>query len=72
MTARTLGVVVLCFAAACGCALAQDKPVELKFSHWVPPAHPLHKTAQAWAQSIEQASGGTIKSTVFPAQQLGK
>ena len=72
MTARILGALALCLAAACGGALAQDKPVELKFSHWVPPAHPLHKTAQAWAQSIKQASGGTISIAIYPSQQLGK
>ena len=58
--------------ALAGAAQAQDKPVELKMSHWVPPTHPTHKTALAWAQSVEKASGGTIKVAVFPAQQLGK
>lgn len=53
-------------------ALAQDKQIEFKVSHWVPPTHPLHKTATAWAQSIDKASNGTIKFTIYPAQQLGK
>ena len=51
-----------------GAALAADPTVELKLSHWVPPAHPLHPALQAWAADLEQASGGTIKSTIFPAQ----
>ena len=55
-----------------GPALAQDKTVEWRFSHWVPPSHPMHPAAEAWAQSIEKASGGTIKMKIFPAQQLGK
>jgi TRAP-type transport system periplasmic protein len=55
-----------------GNVLAADPTVELKLSHWVPPAHPLHPAFQAWAADIEKASGGTIKSTIFPAQQLGK
>jgi TRAP-type C4-dicarboxylate transport system substrate-binding protein len=29
-------------------------------------------SAKQWADSIEKASGGTIKSAVFPAEQLGK
>ena len=58
--------------AASGSAFAQDKTVELKLSHWVPPAHPLQPALQAWAADIEKESGGTIKSTIFPAQQLGK
>src|SRR2546421_5348299 len=61
--------IALAFASA---ASAQDKPVQLKFSHWVPPTHPMHAAAVAWAESIEKASNGTIKVTIFPAQQLGK
>jgi TRAP-type C4-dicarboxylate transport system substrate-binding protein len=57
---------------AAGNAAAADQTVELKLSHWVPPAHPLHPALQAWAADIEKQSGGTIKSTIFPAQQLGK
>ncbi|MBV8753098.1 MAG: TRAP transporter substrate-binding protein [Hyphomicrobiales bacterium] len=53
-------------------ASAQDKTVELKLSHWVPPSHPLQKALEDWGSSIEKASGGTIKYKVFPAQQLGK
>ena len=46
--------------------------MEWRFSHWVPPSHPMHPAAEAWAASIEKASGGTIKMKIFPAQQLGK
>src|SRR5207302_9631535 len=57
---------------AASAALAQDKTVELKLSHWVPPTHPLQKAMEEWGASIEKASNGTIKSKVFPSQQLGK
>jgi TRAP-type C4-dicarboxylate transport system substrate-binding protein len=53
-------------------AFAQDKTVNLKISLWVPPAHPLVPATQAWGADIEKASGGTIKVTVFPSEQLGK
>src|SRR5262245_60306989 len=53
-------------------AVAQDKPVQLKLSHWVPATHPLQKAMEEWGASVEKASNGTIKSTVYPAQQLGK
>jgi TRAP-type C4-dicarboxylate transport system substrate-binding protein len=53
-------------------ALAQDKTVNMKVSLWVPPAHPLVPATQAWAADIEKASGGTIKISVFPSEQLGK
>ncbi len=51
---------------------AQDKPVTLKLSHWVPPTHPLQKSMEEWGASVEKASNGTIKSQVYPSQQLGK
>jgi TRAP-type C4-dicarboxylate transport system substrate-binding protein len=51
---------------------AQDKEVQLKISLWVPPAHPLFPSTKEWAADVEKQSGGTIKSTVFPAEQLGK
>ena len=52
---------------------AQDKPVELKLAHWVPAQHALAVTGFVpWAKSVEAASGGSIKVSIFPAQQLGK
>jgi TRAP-type C4-dicarboxylate transport system substrate-binding protein len=66
---------LLCLAAAAVGAApagAQDTPVQLKLAHWLPPSHPLHKAFQDWAASVEKASNGTIKSAIFPAQQLGK
>jgi TRAP-type transport system periplasmic protein len=65
---------VATFALACGlgAAVAQDKPVDLKFSHWVPATHPIVKASEQWADSIKKASNGTIGITIYPAQQLGK
>ncbi len=51
---------------------AQERPIELKVSLWVPPAHPIVVSTKEWAADIEKASGGTIKVTVFPSEQLGK
>jgi len=53
-------------------AIAQDKTFDLKLAHWVPPSHPLQKALEEWGASVEKASGGTIKSKVYPSQQLGK
>ena len=66
------------FALACAAALlglaaqAQDKPVMLKLSSWVPAQHPLNPALQAWADDIKKASNGTISATLFPSEQLGK
>src|ERR1700674_5936888 len=65
-------ILALLLAASVTPALAQDKTVNMKVSLWVPPAHPLVPATQAWAADIEKASGGTIKMSVFPAEQLGK
>jgi TRAP-type C4-dicarboxylate transport system substrate-binding protein len=60
----------LCLAAP---VQAQDKPTELKLAHWVPANHLLAQLGWIpWGKSIEAASGGSIKVTIFPAQQLGK
>lgn len=54
-------------------AFAQDKPVELKFAHWLPANHSLAKNGfEPWAKSVEADSKGSIKVVFFPAQQLGK
>src|SRR5258708_35257864 len=53
-------------------AWAQEKTFELKLSHWVPASHPLQKALEDWGAAVEKPPGGTIKSKVFPAQQLGK
>jgi TRAP-type C4-dicarboxylate transport system substrate-binding protein len=66
-------VAVAALAAASGLAMAQDKPVQLRFAHWLPPTHSLSKTGfEPWAKSVEAASKGSIKVAIFPAQQLGK
>jgi TRAP-type C4-dicarboxylate transport system substrate-binding protein len=69
---KKLALALLLSTCVFGAAQAQDKTVNLKISLWVPAAHPLFPATKAWAESIEKASGGTIKSTIFPAEQLGK
>jgi TRAP-type transport system periplasmic protein len=66
-------VATLAFAATLACGVqAQDKPVMLKMSSWVPSQHPLNPALVAWAEDIKKASGGTITATLFPSEQLGK
>jgi TRAP-type C4-dicarboxylate transport system substrate-binding protein len=69
LTAVALAATALFAASA---AQAQDKPVMLKLSSWVPAQHPLNPSLQAWADDIKKASGGTITATLFPSEQLGK
>jgi len=69
-THRVLTAVLSC---AAGFAAAQEKPITLKFSYWVPAQHPIAtKAIMPWAQAVTAASGGTIKFAYFPSAQLGK
>ena len=72
MRKSTAALALGLIAAAGFPAAAQDKTVDLKISIWLPPAHPLVPATKLWAEDIEKQSGGTIKSTIFPSQQLGK
>jgi TRAP-type transport system periplasmic protein len=72
MMIRRLALIAVAVMLAIAPTLAQDKPVTLKMSSWVPPAHPLNPSLIAWAAGIEKESGGSIKATLFPSEQLGK
>src|ERR1044072_4987949 len=73
MTRSAISAALLaCVLFQAPAAPAQDPPVQLRFSRWVPVAHPMHPAAVSWAESIEKASNGSIKIVIFPAQQLGK
>jgi TRAP-type C4-dicarboxylate transport system substrate-binding protein len=65
-------VVIAVFACLSLAAQAQDKTVQFKLSSWVPPQHPLNPALHAWADDVKRASGGTLVSTLFPSEQLGK
>ena len=67
---RLAGVAAAVLAMAS--AMAQDKPVLLKLSSWVPAQHPLNPSLQAWADDVKKASNGSITATLFPSEQLGK
>ena len=59
-------------ALTCAPVGAFAKDFHLKISHWVPASHPLQKALEDWAASVKKESGGTITSTIYPSQQLGK
>ena len=65
-------VVAALAAFGMGAVQAQDKPVTLKLASWVPAQHALNPALIAWGESLKAASGGTISSTLFPSEQLGK
>jgi len=69
---KILALALAAVLAAASPVLAQDKPVMLKLSHWVPPSHPLQKAIQDWAEDLKKESGGSINFAIFPAEQLGK
>ncbi|SDY60869.1 TRAP transporter substrate-binding protein [Citreimonas salinaria] len=66
-TIRLAAASVLALSAA-----GASADVNLRLSSWVPAQHALQTTGfEPWLASIEEASGGSITSTIFPAQQLG-
>ncbi|MDB5958601.1 TRAP transporter substrate-binding protein [Ramlibacter sp.] len=67
-----VAAVAAALTLAAGLVQAQDKPVALKLSSWVPAQHALNPALQAWADDIKKQSNGTITSTLFPSEQLGK
>jgi len=54
-------------------APTKDKPMELKFAHFLPPNMFLVTDGFApWAKTVEERSGGRVKVTFYPAQSLCK
>jgi TRAP-type C4-dicarboxylate transport system substrate-binding protein len=58
-----------------GLALALAAPAaaqtSLKLAHFVIPQHPYSKLLQEWADLVDKKSGGKVKITIFPNQQMG-
>ena len=50
---------------------AQARPIELKISHYNPPNHTCQKYLVAWGEQLEKLSNGRLKTTIYPAGQLG-
>jgi TRAP-type C4-dicarboxylate transport system substrate-binding protein len=69
---RTTLAAAVALAVAGFAAQAQDKPVTLKFSYWIPPKHQLVPSTQAWGESLAKATNGTLKIQIYPSNQLGK
>lgn len=66
-----VGALVVAMALSFSTA-AQEKPIDLRVSTWIPPKHPLSAPVQAWAEDIKKESNGSIVPTVFTSEQLGK
>jgi len=52
---------------------ASEKPIELKFSHFLPIMHTTHAQIYApFAKEIEERTKGRVKITIYPSEALGK
>lgn len=69
---KSLYLAAVCALLVSASVRAEDGMVNLKISLWLPAAHPLYSATKLWADSIEKDSNGSIKSTIFPSEQLGK
>lgn len=65
----------LAFAAAAAAApvaaLAQSQPLTLKMAHIYAPGNIWFETAQAYANAVEQRSGGKVKIQIAPSGSTG-
>jgi TRAP-type C4-dicarboxylate transport system substrate-binding protein len=50
---------------------SSDARITLKLGHWMPATHSLSGALDNWARSLQAAAGGTVKTDIFPARQLG-
>jgi TRAP-type C4-dicarboxylate transport system substrate-binding protein len=80
MRGRLLSVAALSVAASivlAGCSTTDTTPaeeapvIELKLSHTLPEANPVHTATLAVAERIEERTNGTVKIEVFPAGTIG-
>jgi TRAP-type C4-dicarboxylate transport system substrate-binding protein len=54
-------------------AVAQDKPIELRFSSWVSSTHGHHTGVMTpWGKMLDEKSGGRLRMTIYPGGTLGK
>jgi TRAP-type C4-dicarboxylate transport system substrate-binding protein len=67
-----VGMVLLAVLGGCGQSDDQAQVVELSYSVFFPPSHIQCKTAEAWAQEVENRTDGKVKITVYPAGTLTK
>jgi len=51
-------------------ALAEDKPINLRFAIHTAPGTIIHKIVTAWTNEVEQKTQGRLKVTIFPSQSL--
>ena len=60
----TVFLVLVAFAATCAIATigaAQDKPINLRFSTFFPPTHPLAVVTADWCKEVEKRTNGKVK-----------
>jgi TRAP-type transport system periplasmic protein len=64
-----LAVLFICTNSVCA---APDKPIELKFSLFLPPPHRIIQNVYIpWIKKIEEQTKGQVKITIFAGQTLG-
>jgi tripartite ATP-independent transporter DctP family solute receptor len=64
-------VLLLTAGAMSACASRDPAAITLRLAHDQPTGHPYDLAATRFARSVEQASGGAVRVSVFPAAQLG-
>ena len=64
---------IISLVSSPGFAESQDNPIELRLAHIAPPmSHGVKFGYEPWAKSIEEATKGKVKVTIYPGGSLFK
>jgi len=59
------------FANGTSDTTGSQKPVELKFGHYLPESHPAHAAAVAFADAVKARTNGAVTVTIYANSSLG-
>lgn len=62
---------VIFFMGPVGGPTAQAGGIEMRLSHYVDEAHPIHAGAKQFAANVEKRTKGAVKIALYPANTLG-
>jgi tripartite ATP-independent transporter DctP family solute receptor len=68
---RLVAAVALMAAVSAGCRSGETEGIALRLGHDQPDGHPYDLAADRFAEGVEEATGGAVRVTVYPAAQLG-
>jgi TRAP-type C4-dicarboxylate transport system substrate-binding protein len=65
------GATLLAAVTGASFVQAQDKPINLKLSYWVPPSHLLTPGYKEWGEEVKRLTNGSVTVTLYASSMLG-